>query len=232
MNEINRQYEMIELVANSLGPDLLKTVVFVGGCTTGLLVTDELTKEEIRHTDDVDLIIHLASYTKWNRLQENLRQKGFKDDTSEDAPLCRMTLHSLKVDFMPDNDDILGFSNIWYEKALTTSIDFDLNDHLQIRLVSPVYFVATKLEAFKGRGQGDILASHDLEDIVNLVEGRDELIEEIFHADEDVKKYIVEQFRILNEETDFEYLIQSATRGNQEREDLIYSKIDRIAGFL
>lgn len=51
---------MIETVAHALGNDLLSEVAFVGGCTTGLLVTDEVTKEGIRFTDDVDLIINVV----------------------------------------------------------------------------------------------------------------------------------------------------------------------------
>jgi hypothetical protein len=53
---------MIETVARALGDDLLGRFAFVGGCTTGLLITDEFSKEEVRFTDDVDLIINLVVY--------------------------------------------------------------------------------------------------------------------------------------------------------------------------
>ena len=49
--------EMLIRVAVGLGAKLLPHFVFVGGCTTALLVTDEFTREQIRHTDDVDLIV-------------------------------------------------------------------------------------------------------------------------------------------------------------------------------
>jgi hypothetical protein len=35
-----------------------------------------------------------------------------------------------------------------------------------VRLLAPALFIATKLDAFHGRGGGDIVASHDLEDII------------------------------------------------------------------
>lgn len=39
-------------------------------------------------------------------------------------------------------------------------------------------FIATKLEAFADRGGGDFLASHDLEDITTVTDGRPELTDE------------------------------------------------------
>jgi hypothetical protein len=41
-------------------------------------------------------------------------------------------------------------------------------------LAGSVAFVATKLEAFASRGGGDFLTSHDLEDVLNIVDGREE----------------------------------------------------------
>jgi hypothetical protein len=60
--------QMLEVVAKSLGEDLCQEVAFVGGCTTALLLTDELTLEEVRYTDDVDLVVHLTGYTQWQTL--------------------------------------------------------------------------------------------------------------------------------------------------------------------
>ena len=229
MLEINRQTEMIRLVARSLGQELLSRVAFVGGCTTGLLVTDELIKEDIRYTDDVDLIISLASYSEWSELQAQLRKIGFKDDVSDDAPICRMKLGELKVDFMPSSN-LLGFSNIWYQDALISATEYVLADTVRIKLVLPVYFIATKLEAFKGRGRGDILSSHDLEDIVNLLDGRETIAHEVITAKQDVREYIIREFTALDAETDFQYLVQSATRSDTQREAVIFERVDKIIG--
>lgn len=99
--------------------ELLPQVVFIGGCTTGLFLTDDFTKEQVRYTDDVDLIVHVGSYSDWTRLAERLRQLGFRESMEQDV-ICTMMLGQLKVDFMPDNADILGFSNRWYRDAMTT----------------------------------------------------------------------------------------------------------------
>lgn len=40
------------------------------------------------------------------------------------------------------------------------------------------YFLATKIEAFKGRGRRDFWASHDLEDLIFVIDGRSTIVEE------------------------------------------------------
>src|ERR1700682_5225818 len=49
----------------------------------------------------------------------------------------------------------------------------------EIRVVTAAFFVATKLEAFKGRGKGDFFGSRDLEDLISVVDGRATLVAEI-----------------------------------------------------
>lgn len=69
-----------------------------------------------------------------------------------------------------------------------------LNEGLTIRLIDAPAFVATKLEAFKGRGNGDFLLSHDLEDIVAVVDGRPGLIDEVRAAPEELRRYLADEF--------------------------------------
>ncbi|MGY3362930.1 hypothetical protein ACVWZL_000055 [Bradyrhizobium sp. GM2.4] len=95
-----------------MGDELRERLVFVGGCTTALFITDEIVLEGVRATDDVDLIVDLVGHAQWAQLQDQLRQKGFVE-SPEDEVICRMRLGDLKVDFMPDDESILGFSNRW-----------------------------------------------------------------------------------------------------------------------
>ena len=99
--------DMILRVATALGEDLLKRTAFVGGVTTGLFVTDDFAREGVRFTDDVDLIIDIVGHGKWVQFQEELRSRGFRE-SPEDSVICRMRLGDLKVDFMPDDEKILG----------------------------------------------------------------------------------------------------------------------------
>lgn len=218
---------MIETVAQALGEELLRQVAFVGGCTTGLLVSDEVTKEGIRFTDDVDLIIGVVGYAGWAELQERLKDKGFSI-SMDDTVICRMRLGELKVDFMPDDPSILGFSNRWYKQALETAQDYQLSDSLVIRLLTPPYFIATKLEAYKGRGNNDPLASHDMEDILNIIDGRPELIKEIKNTDEDVCSYIAEEISNLLQHPSTEYAIQGVVMGDHDRVQIIFERLEAI----
>lgn len=127
--------QMLQSVADALGEDLRRRLVFVGGCTTALFIADEVTLEDVRATDDVDLIVDLAGYSAWADLQAQLRKKGFSE-SQEDSVICRMRLGDLKVDFMPDDPDILGFSNRWYSKGIETAVNCSLADGLVIRRLS------------------------------------------------------------------------------------------------
>lgn len=219
---------MILMVAEALGDELLPQVAFVGGCTTGLLITDEMTKESVRYTDDVDLIISVLGYTGWHKFSEQLIERGFRI-SMEDEVNCRFRLGALQVDFMPDDESALGFTNRWYKAALQTAQPYLLSDSINIRLVTPVYFLATKFEAFKGRGQNDLLGSRDIEDILNLVDGRAELIQELTKAAEDVKIYLTGEFNALLKSPDITYAVQSTVGGDVGREQLFF---ERIEGFV
>ena len=224
------QKEMLKQVALALD-ELRGTVTFVGGCTTALLITDELTVEQVRHTEDVDLIVSIMTYVEYNKLKAQLQSKGFKETplTEEDWPICAMKLGDLRVDIMPDNEAILGFSNRWYKYAVESAIDYALDEKLSIKVVNPIAFVATKLEAYKGRGNQDPLASQDIEDLLNLIDGRESLAAEIRNAPEEVKAYIAREIQTLMTVSDFDYAVQNITNGNQDREDIIYERLTAIS---
>lgn len=222
---------MLEQVAKALGPELCQQMTFVGGCTTGLLLTDEFTKEQVRSTDDVDLIVHVQGYIGFHNLQKQLEGHGFKTPMpahGEDLPICAMKLGDLRVDFMPD-DGSLGFTNRWYQAAMETATDYALTPSVCIRLIAPVYFVATKLEAYKGRGNADALNSRDIEDILNLVDGREELITEVKSSTTDVQAYIAAEFSTLLKDSNFEYAVASQALGNDERERIIFERLEILA---
>ena len=224
---------MLQRVADALGPDLLRDVAFVGGCTTGLLITDDISRDAVRFTDDVDLIVHVIGLGSWYRLQQELAAKGFRI-TPEDDVICRTRLRDgnatdLIVDFMPDDADILGFTNRWYGDALRDAVDHALPGGTVIRVVSPAYFLGTKLEAFRGRGNNDPLASRDIEDILNVVDGRESLGDEVADAPDALRAYVAAGIGALLRHRDFDYAVQATARNNRQREDLIFKRLDFIA---
>lgn len=230
MSLFDDQRAMLRQVAKALGSDLLEEVAFVGGCTTGLLLTDPFTREQVRSTDDVDLIISVMTYASLQHFKERLKAQGFREPTSmdEDMPICAMKLGELRVDLMPDSDQVLGFSNHWYPQALKTAEPFSLGDDLNIRVVTPPLFVATKLEAYKGRGNGDPLSSHDIEDILNLVDGRPELHDEVRRADSALQTYIANELAHFLDNDLFGYAVQSQA-GDPDREALLFERLEALA---
>ena len=219
---------MLAVVAEHLGEDLLAKTAFVGGCTTGLLITDALTREHLRATDDVDVIVEVLGYGEYVKLQQQLRERGFREVATEDV-ICRWQLGSIWVDVMPTNEQILGFSNCWYSAALATATLKHINDRQQIRVVTPVYFLATKIEAFAGRGKGNFLDSRDMEDIISLIDGYDSLCDEVADAPADVKQAIADAMQHYLCNTDFEYVVQSVAQDGR-REKLLFARIEQLAG--
>ncbi len=221
--------QMLEAVADALGAELRQQVAFVGGCTTVLLITDEYTQESIRGTDDVDLVIHLTSTAAWYRLEETLKTKGFKN-TGQDTVTCRLRLGALKVDFMPTDEKILGFSNTWFVGGLENAIDYTLPNGTPIKVFAAPWFLAAKLQAYLGRGKGDLLMSNDIEDIIALLDGREELIAETKHAPIELRRFVGEELSSLLRLTAFQDVIQS-TAQDPDRETLIYERLDRLIEF-
>ncbi len=91
---------------------------------------------------------------------------------------------------MPTDERVLGFGNRWYRPALVNAQAIVLPAGERIRLVTAPYFLATKLEALAGRGGGDYLASPDLEDIVTLIDGRAEVVDEAAQTNPDVREFL------------------------------------------
>ncbi len=191
---------LFESVVSLLAP-VLDDLVFVGGCTTGLFITDPAAGR-IRPTKDVDAIVDVTTYAKYMALSERLRALGLAEDTTPGAPLCRWRHGPLIVDVMPTDAAVLGFSNRWYPAAIETAQTVRIAEH-DVHIVTPALFVATKLEAFHGRGGDDLVASHDLEDIIVVVDGRAEIVGDVAAAADDVRAYIGAEIRALLDNRDF-----------------------------
>lgn len=180
---------------------LLDDLVFLGGCTTGVFLTHPAAGV-VRPTRDVDAIVDVTSYAKYTLLAERLRAVGFVEDRTPGAPLCRWRRDEVIVDVMPVDPGVLGFSNRWYATAIETAQTWRIAEH-DVRIVTPPLFIATKLEAFRGRGRGDVYESHDLEDIVTVIDGRAEIVEEVAAAPLKVRSYISSEIAALVANPDF-----------------------------
>lgn len=167
---------LLERIARQIEP-LLGDVVFVGGATTELFFTSPVASR-VRMTRDADVICEVTGRVEYHRLGEHLRSLGFDEDTSPGAPACRWRSAAGLLDVMPTDEAILGFSNPWYAYGIRTSQSAALAPDITIRLLAPPVFLATKLAAYADRGSGDLLGSHDIEDIVSVVAFRPEITAE------------------------------------------------------
>lgn len=227
MDDPNRQ--ILEAAARVLLP-LLDEVVFVGGCATGLLITDPAAGG-VRPTTDVDVITETSTYVEYNVLSERLRAIGLTEDNRDGAPTCRWRNGDMVIDIMPTDANVLGFTSRWYQPAMESANEVRLGS-LPLRLISPVYFVATKIEAFHDRGMGDYLGSHDLEDLMAVVDGRPELVDEIGDAGEDVRTYVAVEVQRFLKTSEFldalpGYLPPDA--GSQARQPIVLERLERLA---
>ena len=197
----NPNLEILSLAVEQLG-ELADQMVFVGGCATGLLITDTAAPP-IRVTRDVDAIVQVVSLADYYQLSEKLRARCFVEDTSDDAPLCRWVTENVILDVMPTDPRILGFGNKWYAPAAEKAGKVQLSSGQSIRLVSAPYFLITKLEAFDGRGGGDYLASHDMEDIIAVLDGRPAITDEVKQAEPELAKELSARFQGLLQDSRF-----------------------------
>jgi predicted nucleotidyltransferase len=195
MKRLHPNVAKLELVAHALGP-LREQLVFVGGCAVDLLLTDPAAAPA-RVTYDVDLVARVEALAGYHALEKQFSLLGFKRDMAQDAPICRWRYNDLEVDLMPMDPGVLGFANRWYPLAVQTAKEVALSAGMTIRLISAPAFLATKFEAFLDRGRGDVLGSHDLEDIVNVVDGRPELVAEVALSAPELRQYLAAQCRVL-----------------------------------
>jgi Nucleotidyl transferase AbiEii toxin, Type IV TA system len=221
----------LETAAALLGP-LLDEVVFVGGATVHLWIT-EPGAPPTRATEDVDVVCEVASRVKYHRLSDRLRERGLQVAMGEPV-ICRWRSADpqLVLDVMPTDPDILGFSNPWYEEAISRAVTVTLESGAEIRAAAPATLVATKLCAWKGRGEGDLLRSLDIHDVLTLIDGRPELIEEVASAPPDLRKYIRDELSELRTEGYFDYAVESATASygpvGAERARLVHGRLDEL----
>ena len=199
---------MLQTVANGLG-ELKDEMVFVGG-SVAELYADNPAASEIRPTIDVDCVVEIGSRLEFTRLEEKLRTKGFANDTSEGAPICRWIYKDIKVDVMPTDPSVLGFSNRWYEEGIDIKISKTLPDGTDVFVFPPEYYLAAKFEAHKGRGRNDLRQSHDFEDIIYILDNCPDILNDISGSNSSVKMYLKKECQDLLENPNITEGIESA----------------------
>lgn len=215
-------------MVRAMGP-LCEQVVFVGGCATGLLI-DNASLMDVRPTEDVDAIVEVASLAGYHRLADQLAQRGFKQTMADNTPPFRWFWNCLQLDLVPLDEKVLGFANPWYRAGFDAALKAELAKGLALRHLSAPYFLATKFEAFRDRGQNNVFMSHDLEDILTVVEGRSTLVAEVGAAPDDARRHIARSVAGLLALPPFANALPGLL-SDPDRETSVLARLERISQF-
>ncbi len=208
--------QLLETAAEALG-SLVDRVAFLGGATVGLWITDPGARAP-RVTYDVDVVAEVVTLLAYEGFSEELRRAKFTEDV-ESGVICRWRHmeSGLILDAVPAEPRLAGFGGRWLRPALEASVEHRLPSRSVIRVVPPPYLVATKLEAFADRGNDDCVASRDFEDVVLLVDAREELAAELDSAPRELSAYVRDELNRIMRLGSFEYGVEGALTGADAR---------------
>ncbi len=107
-----------------------------------------------------------------------------------------------------------------------------ISEDLDIRVITAPYFLATKLEAFQGRGESDLFASKDLEDVVTVLDGRPTIVAEIRRESAELSVFLQEAIGRLTADPRFAdaisgYLLPDAV--SQARITLVLERMHQLS---
>ena len=102
---------------------------------------------------------------------------------------------------------------------METATPFILPNGATINLIAAPVFIGTKLEAFKGRGvdasgKPDYLGSHDLEDIITVVDRRPDLLAECRASSPELRAYLAAEFKAMFSNPEFEQALAGHLPGD------------------
>lgn len=173
--------------------------VFTGGGIVGLLITDAEAQQAL-FTKDVDVVLEIATNLEFCSMESALELAGFKRRLGEEAERISWDWNGVDVDTLPNRRIISLPHNPWFVALMQSAQRFEVLPGRHAWIASAPCFVATKFQAFWDRGRKDILTSKDLKDILAVVNGRSELLQEIHSAAPDVLKFLQRDFGRLLED--------------------------------
>ncbi len=220
----------IEIIAEGL-KELADESIFIGGACIQFYMSNP-GLWSYRPTKDIDCIVKIYTYSEFAAYSDSLRKLGFKNDTSENAPIVRWVYKDILVDTIPDESSIVGYKDIkWFKEGREHAVKRVLPSGKIIKILPLPYFLATKLESWNDRGGNDFTASPDLEDIVCIVEGNDNL-DEILTAPASVNNYVIQSFADLLQMEEFRRSIAGHIGFEESASERAKDVIDKITGFV
>lgn len=216
---------VVKKVATALG-ELNEQVAYVGGATVSLYA-DDPAADDVRPTNDVDIILRVANFGELTALQEKLGQKGIYPDP-ESKVVCRFKYDDVLIDVMSTKEVGWAPSDPWFEPGFNNLETFTIDEETTIKIFPVAYFLATKFSAFHDRGH-DPRTSKDFEDIVYVLDNRVNIVDEIKSSPDDVRAYLkVELSKLLSDGMNEALASHLSQFSRDERLQIVKEKIKMI----
>ncbi len=202
--------------------------VFTGGAIVSLLLSDPAASPPSK-TKDIDLVLEIAGYFEFAAVERILRRSGFSQNPIENMPVVAWYWKNIRVDFLPHQPmEMMSKTNRWFPHLIEEAEWVEVTpDRFAWRASAPC-FIATKFEAFFDRGKGNYLESKDIEDIIAVVDGREELIGEINLASPEIRQFVRAAFGELLETHDFMEAIPQIVP-DELREGIVTDRMRKIS---
>lgn len=228
MGLLNPNLITLEATAKALEP-ILDDLVFVGGTIAGLLINDP-GASSARPTRDVDVVAKIKGFRGHLLARKMMGEVGFQSDTREGAPICRWVKDGLMVDLMGTEDTFFGPTNPWYAEGFRTRFQMTLGEGgLKIHILPAPVFLLTKWVAYLGRGKGSMATSHDIEDILNVLDGRLGLAQEAMNASPKVRSGLAQMaHQMLASQQFCDYCLESLG----DRKEMVREVLNSFVSYL
>jgi hypothetical protein len=216
---------VVEKVAKALG-EINDEVIYVGGAIIVLYATED-GADQPRPTIDIDITVQINTYSQMDEMRERLANKKIFPATGETL-IYRYTYEGVFIDFIPIKATPLGPTNKWFRLGFKRTYPVTIGD-TRIRILPVSLFLATKWEAYMNRGD-DPRMSHDFEDIIYVLDNNLNLVEDVSHADKEVRDFLkqmsieIQSYSSMNEI--IECHLNSMTA--EERSKRIIEKLESI----
>ena len=206
--------------------ELKDQVIFVGGSVVSLYA-DDPAADDIRPTADIDITIKLMNQSNYLQMQKHLSDLGFKLDVTGHS-VCSYKYKDIPVDIMSTEDMPLMPSTKWFKLGLATLQTVKANN-IDIQILSAPYFLATKFKAFNDRGI-DYRTSHDIEDVIYVLDNNIDIVNQINQADTKVREFIKSEFQKIIDNDALEEIIAAHVHPLviEQRQAIIMDKLTQI----
>jgi len=217
--------ESIKEIASGLG-ELNYKSVFVGGAVVSLYV-DDPAADEARPTKDIDIALEIVTLGQLEKIRQELATRGFFPDPEEQV-VCRFVYKGILVDVMSTKETGWAPANFWFKEGFQHLQTITLDGDVAIQILPLAYFLASKFDAYHSRGK-DPRTSHDLEDVIFLLDNRVNLVADIITSPPNVLSYLQSEFAsLITEDLEEAILGHMNPFSRKERYPLLIEKLKTI----